>query len=188
MSGTTWKTSLHVGAPNDTHRIDGRYVMSVGEWAKAVRLQGYTLYRTMGYWEGQKEESLVIEVMGRRITDRMVQVLREKLKQQAILVDTHRVQSHLVDASKPTLLPHLLLRAGGERYRLKVMQKVEVRQRQYERLMKLQARLFHDFTAMFGNFFGAKHERGKIRYVFTSKDPWEFVFTIHPNDYSREGP
>jgi hypothetical protein len=90
------RTRLYIGSPNSTHRLSVRYVKKIRSWATSVRLQGYTVYRATGYWEGKGEETAVIEVMGHRITKRNVQALRATLRQQAIVITTERVRSTVV--------------------------------------------------------------------------------------------
>jgi hypothetical protein len=96
---TAWRTRLYIGAPNDTHKIDDAYLEYIHEWAQSVNLRGYTMYQTLGVWEGQREQGLVVESMGEDdITDVMVQALRLKLNQEGIFVTTEQIQSRLVEA------------------------------------------------------------------------------------------
>ena len=91
-----WRTRLYVGAPNKTHRISLSYAKKIHSWASSVKLQGYTVYRATGYWQGQAEETAVIEVMGSKITKRMISALRAVLGQEAIYMTMEKIRSALV--------------------------------------------------------------------------------------------
>ena len=91
-----WRTRLYVGSPNNTHRISVAYAKKIHNWATSVKLQGYTVYRATGYWQGQAEETAVIEVMGFRITKRMISALRAVLGQEAIYMTMEKIRSALV--------------------------------------------------------------------------------------------
>jgi len=90
------RTRLYIGSPNRTHRLSVAYVQKIHRWAASVKLQGYTVYNATGYWEGQSEETAIIEIMGHRITKPMVLALRAKLQQQAIYMTVERIRSRLV--------------------------------------------------------------------------------------------
>jgi hypothetical protein len=91
-----WRTRLYIGAPNTTHRISVAYEKKIHSWASSVRLQGYTVYRATGYWEGNAEETAVVEIMDYRVTKRMIRVLRTLLGQQAIYMTMEKIRSALV--------------------------------------------------------------------------------------------
>jgi len=91
-----WRTRLYVGSPNTTHRMSVAYAKKIYNWAASVKLQGYTVYKATGYWDGQAEETAVIEVMGFRITKRMILALRAILGQQAIYMTKERIRSAIV--------------------------------------------------------------------------------------------
>ena len=91
-----WRTRLYIGAPNKTHRNGVSYAKKIHNWASSVKLEGYTVYKATGHWQGQAEETAVIEVMGFRITRRMILALRATLKQQAIYMTMERIRSTLV--------------------------------------------------------------------------------------------
>jgi len=69
------------------------YAKKIHNWAASVKLQGYTVYRATGYWQGQSEDTAVIEVMGFRITKKMILALRAILRQQAIYMTIEKIRS-----------------------------------------------------------------------------------------------
>ena len=91
-----WRTRLYVGSSNRTHRMSVSYAKKIHSWAASVKLQGYTVYNATGYWEGQAEETAVIEVMGSRVTRRMISALRAVLGQEAIYMTMEKIRSTLV--------------------------------------------------------------------------------------------
>jgi hypothetical protein len=93
-----WRTRLYVGAPNNTHRISVSYAKKINDWAASVKLQGYTVYRATGYWQGQAEDTAVIEVMGFRITRHMISALRATLGQEAIYMTMEKIRGALVQS------------------------------------------------------------------------------------------
>ena len=62
--------------------------------------QNYTLVTTYGYWKGGREHSVVIEIIGtlgilQQVTD-LTGDLKVGLKQEAVLVTWHPIQSMLI--------------------------------------------------------------------------------------------
>jgi len=91
-----WRSRLYVGAPNSNHKISVKYAKRIHNWAASVKLRAYTVYPAMGCWEGQPEETAVIEVLGHRITKKMISALRAALGQQAIYMTKERIRSAIV--------------------------------------------------------------------------------------------
>lgn len=73
---------LYVGANNKTHKV---------EYGKANKIvsryfTGFTSYKSVGYWQGKKENNYIIEVANVKsgVVDNVAKVLRSELKQLAV--------------------------------------------------------------------------------------------------------
>ncbi len=56
----------------------------------AAHFDGFTIYKAVGYWKGNEEESLVIEIWAQEKDEAMVRALAEKIKvinsQESVLI------------------------------------------------------------------------------------------------------
>lgn len=78
---------IAVGSNNTTHKV---------ELAKIIRLcdaalpEGYAVIKTLGYWEGGSEKSVIIERIEFEVSDEKINKLADKIrkecKQEAVLV------------------------------------------------------------------------------------------------------
>ncbi len=83
-----YRCNIYIGSDNGSRRIDRDYVDKVVEWANSTFSDGYTLISALGYYDGVREDSLVLNVLSRSEVNVRNEVgkLKGKLKQKAILV------------------------------------------------------------------------------------------------------
>jgi hypothetical protein len=89
------KYTLYVGANNVTHKVDESTLVSLLN----EKLDGYTLARTIGYWQGTAEESVVVTFISTLETEEVLplaEVIREALEQQCVMVERHLVSIDFV--------------------------------------------------------------------------------------------
>jgi hypothetical protein len=91
---TKQKINVYVGADNKTHRINNTYYRRVLKIVNSY-FKGYSLLNSVGYWNGVKEESLIISIIDNRINlesvNNMVEQLKSELKQESILIEYLKV-------------------------------------------------------------------------------------------------
>ena len=92
------RTRIYVGSPNDTHQITAEYLSRIHSWAADIHLTGYTVYDSgvHGFWEGTGEQTVIVEIMGHSPNGEQLQILRQKLNQQALFITTEPVLAQLV--------------------------------------------------------------------------------------------
>ena len=73
---------LYVGSNNETGKLERKKIEKI----VSGYFEGFTAYRAMGYWRGQKERTLIVEIETKE-TDKvknLITELKKELKQQAI--------------------------------------------------------------------------------------------------------
>lgn len=78
-------TRFFIGADNRTHEISRDYLEQIEAEARSVA-SGFTIYRSTGYWEDTKEDSVILEIGGidRESSLTLANKLKERLGQEAI--------------------------------------------------------------------------------------------------------
>ena len=73
---------LYIGSNNETHKLEAKKAVSI----VASKFEGLTVIPSTGYWKGQPEKSMVIEVetQDKAKVLEVAGILRIELKQQAI--------------------------------------------------------------------------------------------------------
>jgi hypothetical protein len=78
-----------IGSDNSTGKIDAEYLKLI-ETLLASQVDGFTLYRATGSWQGTKEDSAIVEIAGIKQKEalKIAAKLKAELKQQAIGVQS----------------------------------------------------------------------------------------------------
>lgn len=73
---------LFIGANNVSKQVEVEKALAV----IASKVDGFTFYNASGYWKGQRENSLVVEIdgLGIKAGRTLAKVLCKKLNQQAV--------------------------------------------------------------------------------------------------------
>ena len=93
-----YRVEIYIGSDNDSRRIYKDYLKKVRRWADAAFPEGYTLLRGEGYYNGIREDSLIINVLSNYdsyVRGRLKKLKRE-LKQEAILVVKSSVDFEII--------------------------------------------------------------------------------------------
>lgn len=92
------KYDIYIGSDNGSRKLSEKYVDLILEWANHVFPDGYTLVKGEGYYNHTKEESLVVSTISQHELELNgeVRALKERLKQDAILVTKYAVEVELV--------------------------------------------------------------------------------------------
>lgn len=75
---------LYVGSNNKTHKLEvGKIVGTVAKY-----YEGFTYYKSTGYWKGKREKSLIVEISGAKQNEvkKLSKVLCKVLKQEAVAI------------------------------------------------------------------------------------------------------
>jgi len=90
----TYKLDIYIGSDNGSRRIGREYLDKIIEWADTNFPEGYTLLKGHGYYDGMKEDSLVLSVLSDYDIDLKKQVadLKQMLEQKAIAVSKYNVE------------------------------------------------------------------------------------------------
>lgn len=100
LSNMSNEITIYIGADNATGKINQDYLNKIETFFFGV-CDGFTLLRSVGYWHGHKEESVVIKI----ITDsdfffksllKELEVLRSDLNQSAILATEQTIIKAIV--------------------------------------------------------------------------------------------
>ena len=94
----TYKFDLYIGSDNGSGKIGREYLDKIIEWADTNFPKGYTLLRGHGYYDGTKEDSLVLSVLSDYDMDlrQPVSDLKQRLEQKAIAVAKYSVDLEFV--------------------------------------------------------------------------------------------
>ena len=73
---------LYIGSNNKTGKLEKEKAVKLA----SVYFQGFTAYKGIGYWEGKKENSLIIEIETNEWgkVEKLASDLKKELKQDAI--------------------------------------------------------------------------------------------------------
>jgi len=93
-----YRVEIYIGSDNDSRRICKNYLKKVRKWADAVFPEGYTLLRGEGYYNGIRENSLIINVLSNydSYVKEQLKKLKHELKQEAILVVKSSVDFEII--------------------------------------------------------------------------------------------
>jgi len=89
-----YKLDIYIGSDNGSKKIDREYLDKIIEWAGRNFPDGYTLLKGHGYYNGTREDSLVLSVLSDYDIDLKEQVadLKRTLEQKAIAVSKYNVE------------------------------------------------------------------------------------------------
>jgi len=95
---TRYRIEIYVGSDNDSERINTVYLEKVKKWANSTFPEGYTLVRGEGYFNGNPEDSIVLQVLLDYDPNlkRQLEKLKKELRQDSILVVRSRVVYEMV--------------------------------------------------------------------------------------------
>ena len=73
---------FYIGANNKTKKLENKKAIKL----IASQFQGFTAYKGLGYWQGNPEKNLIVEIetTNKKKIIKTVDLLKKKLKQQAI--------------------------------------------------------------------------------------------------------
>ena len=83
------KISVYIGSDNKTRCLNQAYISAVLAWANQVFSNGYTLIKGQGYYQGNAEETLILEAITNTETPNLkqsIETLKQTLQQEAILL------------------------------------------------------------------------------------------------------
>jgi len=88
-----YRYEIYIGSDNSSRRISDSYLSKVIEWANESFPEGYTLMSGRGYWKGESEECLMINVLAEEdyLVPERLRKLKEYLGQESILLSKYRV-------------------------------------------------------------------------------------------------
>jgi uncharacterized membrane-anchored protein YitT (DUF2179 family) len=81
-----YRYDIFIGSDNDSKKISKKYLDKLSNLASELFPDGYTLLRGYGYFDGSKEDSVIISVVCDEMDIRKLYRLKSKLKQSSILV------------------------------------------------------------------------------------------------------
>jgi hypothetical protein len=87
---------LYVGQNNSTKRLE---TAKLRKCLKDCGIVGYTLYKSLGIWDGIPEKSNVVEVIGaglrKTVLNRTITTIKRQLRQDAIFVTNEVINAEL---------------------------------------------------------------------------------------------
>ncbi len=81
-----YRYDIFIGSDNHSKRISKKYLDELSNLASELFPDGYTLLKCSGYYNGSKEDSVIISVVCDEIDIQKLYHLKSKLKQTSILV------------------------------------------------------------------------------------------------------
>ena len=95
---TRYRIEIYIGSDNDSRRINAVYLEKVKKWANSTFPEGYTLVRAEGYFNGNPEDSIVLQVLLDYDPNlrRQLEKLKKELRQDSILVVKSKVVYEMV--------------------------------------------------------------------------------------------
>jgi len=95
---TRYRIEIYIGSDNDSGRINAVYLEKVKKWANSTFPEGYTLVRGEGYFNGNPEDSIVLQVLLDYDPNlrRQLEKLKKELRQDSILVVKSKVVYEMV--------------------------------------------------------------------------------------------
>ncbi len=92
------KYDIYIGSDDGSHRITDGYLSKVVKWANSVFPEGYTLIFGKGYWNGNSEDCLMLDVLVNREIDviQCLNRLKMELDQNSILFSKYKVETKVV--------------------------------------------------------------------------------------------
>ena len=90
----SWVQRVYIGSNNKTHRVELKKIVNF--FTNTLGIKGFTLFKTLGYFEGKPEKSVVVEIVGtlpngKLINSKNIENLRILLGQYSIIVATSKL-------------------------------------------------------------------------------------------------
>ncbi len=92
------RIDIYIGSDNSSRRISKSYLKKIQDWASALFPEGYTLFKGRGYYNGESEESVIINVFCEQALclKHHLERLKRELKQEAILLVKSSVETEVL--------------------------------------------------------------------------------------------
>jgi len=94
----SYRIEIYIGSDNDSRKIDDFYLEKIKRWANSTFPEGYTLVRGEGYFNGNPEDSIVLQVLLDYDPNlkRQLEKLKKEIRQDSILVVKSKVVYEMV--------------------------------------------------------------------------------------------
>jgi len=89
---------IYLGSDNKTKKIDDFYYKTA-VYVLNKYVEGYTIYKGQGIWNGQTEDSLIIDIIKDKEDNSIKELakeLKEVLKQEAVLVVVNDINANFI--------------------------------------------------------------------------------------------